>query len=85
MRSLIIAGTALALTGCATGALQEYAEAANTLDPGCAKKVHVEVTPMLVFGWPVPLFSGTLDKECRHAPSDQSVGIVQPGQVLATQ
>jgi hypothetical protein len=63
MKSLLLIAC-LALAGCATNSFADYAKAANELDPGCSKKVHVEVRPLLVFGFPVPLVSGTLDKDC---------------------
>lgn len=65
LRIATLAAAALvALTGCATQSFERYAEAANKLDPGCKKSVHIEVRPLLIFGWPVPLVSGTFDKEC---------------------
>lgn len=63
MRALLVM-IAMALAGCQTMSLQEYAEAANTLDPGCAKKVQVDVRPVLIFGWPIPIVSGSYTKEC---------------------
>lgn len=62
---------AISLAACQTVSLQEYAEAANTLDPGCGKKVHAQVQPVLIFGWPVPIVSGTYDKECKGAEDVQ--------------
>lgn len=68
-RILVSIATAAVLTtplaACQTVSLQEYAEAANTLDPGCAKKIHAQVQPVLIFGWPVPIVSGSYDKDCK--------------------
>lgn len=65
MKLAIIAAAALSLAACQTVSLQEYAEAANTLDPGCAKKIHAQVQPVLIFGWPIPLVTGSYDKDCK--------------------
>jgi hypothetical protein len=69
MKLTIALCAAIALSACQTTSLQEYAEAANTLDPGCAKKVHAQVQPVLIFGWPVPIVSGSYEKECKGSES----------------
>lgn len=64
LRTLILAGCALALTGCQTFSLEDYAAAANELDPDCYKNVHIDVKPLLLPGWIVPVVSGSYDKVC---------------------
>jgi hypothetical protein len=62
---------ALALGGCATTSFADYAAAANDLDPGCFKDVSIQATPILIFGWPIPVISGTYRKVCNP---DQAPG-----------
>lgn len=62
---ILALGAALALSGCATAFdPAKFAAAANDLDPNCYKHVEITVTPMLVFGWAVPIPSGRYVKTC---------------------
>lgn len=63
-KSLALALVALALSACATTDIAALAESAEKLDPNCGKRVDLNVTPVLIFGWPVPLISGTYSKSC---------------------
>lgn len=63
MKSLAILA-ALALAGCASFDPVRLAEAAEKLDPTCAKSVEINVTPLLIFGWPVPVVAGKYTKQC---------------------
>lgn len=63
-RVYLAAALPVALCGCASFDLAAYAEAANQLDPGCYKNVHLDVRPLLLPGWVVPVVSGTYDKTC---------------------
>lgn len=85
--TILAVAAALALGACQTTSFADYAAAANTLDPDCDKDVEVTATPMLFFGFPVPVIAGKYVKGCRRNPqaAEQSVGVVQPGQVLVTQ
>lgn len=60
----ILALAAVTLAGCITPSFTDYAKAANTLDPGCYKDVQIQAVPVLVFGWPIPVVSGTYRKVC---------------------
>lgn len=77
IRPIAIATACLALTACQHGlSLEEYADAANKLDPDCGKLVHVELIPMLMFGWVVPVVKGTYDKACHVEQFNRSpVGV----------
>lgn len=63
MRLLAIV-LALGLSGCATADIANLAKAANDLDPGCYKHVEITVTPVLLFGWALPIPSGRYEKTC---------------------
>lgn len=67
LAAVLLAG--LALSGCATDPaklLGAYTEAANTLDPDCGKKIHLDLRQREIVGWPlaVPEITGTYDKVC---------------------
>jgi hypothetical protein len=64
MKTLLLAGCALALAGCQTFSLEDYAKAANDLDPNCYKNVHLEVTPIVMGVWVIPVIGGRYDKVC---------------------
>jgi hypothetical protein len=83
---LAVAG-ALALGGCQTMSFAEYAAAANTLDPDCDKDVTVTATPMLIFGFPVPVIAGEYRKSCKRNPQApvQPTPALQSGGVLTFQ
>lgn len=70
-----LCSVALSLTACQTFA--DYVNAANTLDPECGKRVHVEVVPFVT---PVGVFpmvkEATYDKACnleQFTPSPANV------------
>lgn len=65
-KSLALAGLLAlsALSACATTDIAALAESAEKLDPACGKRVNITITPVLIFGWPVPLVSGTYAKSC---------------------
>lgn len=77
---LLAACAALALSGCSTFDLMEYANAANELDPGCYKDVYVDVRPLLLPGWVIPIASGHYRKVCNpdQAPATGPAPQVQP-------
>lgn len=64
LKILALALVAASLAACQTPTFAEYVEGANKLDPDCYKKVHVQATPMMIFGWAVPVFGGEYDKIC---------------------
>jgi hypothetical protein len=64
MKLLILAAAAVSLSACQTFTLEDYAKAANDLDPNCYKNVHLEVTPVLMGPWVVPVIGGRYDKVC---------------------
>lgn len=70
--SLAVLAATLVMTGCATTSFADYAKAANDLDPHCFKDVNIQATPVLIFGWPIPVVSGTFRKVCNpeQAPKD---------------
>jgi hypothetical protein len=65
-KSIALAAIAAAclLSACTTTDVASLAESAEKLDPSCGKKVDLVVTPVLIFGWPVPLIAGTYSKSC---------------------
>lgn len=76
-RAILIAGAAaaaLALGGCQTFSLKEYAEAANDLDEGCGKLVDITVTPMMAGFWVIPVVSGRYVKACEPAQINEVLG-----------
>jgi hypothetical protein len=88
MRKIALAASvAIALAGCATPSLEQYAKAANDLDPGCGKRVHLSVTPVIVGAWVVPVIGGTYDKSCNPdqfnpsppTPTNAGPFVPQPG------
>lgn len=86
MLKLVLAAAAvLSLGACSTVDLKGFAEAANELDPGCKKEVRATVTPVLLFGWPVPVISGEYYKGCNleqgagPQPLGLTAGSVLPG------
>lgn len=85
MRKLVFAlAVAATLAGCATPSLEQYAKAANDLDPGCGKRVHLSVTPVIVGAWVVPVVGGTYDKSCnpdQFGPSASPPVITAPSPV----
>lgn len=55
----------LLLGGCATGDPASWARAINTADKGpCYQDLRASVTPMMLFGFVVPILSGTYVKIC---------------------
>lgn len=76
LRPILLLSVLLTLTGCATATFADYVEGANKLDPDCYKGVHVTATPMMIFGWAVPVFGGTYDKVCH--PELNQPGARQP-------
>jgi hypothetical protein len=73
-RRILGAGLALALGlgGCQSFSLEDYAKAANTLDPECGKKVHLELTPIIMGFWVIPVIGGSYDKSCNPDQFDGS-------------
>jgi hypothetical protein len=72
MRTAIVVLACLALAGCQSFSLEEYAAAANDLDPTCYKNIHLEVTPIVMGVWVVPVIGGRYDKVCnpgQNAPA----------------
>lgn len=82
LKLLAAALAPLFLVACASFDPAAFAEAANTLDPHCAKRVSIKATPMLIFGFPLPVFSGEYDKACEPEPRIPPVQ-VRPGDLLA--
>lgn len=69
MKLTVIAAVAasLSLAACATNPtefLNAYADAANTLDPGCAKDVTIQLAPLIMPWGPVPFVTGSYRKGC---------------------
>lgn len=64
MKALLLAAL-LPLCACATIDPVKLAEAANALDPECAKHFEVHVTPMMLLGWVVPVVSAEYVKDCK--------------------
>jgi hypothetical protein len=78
--SLVAAAcAALALSACTTTSMADFVKSANELDPDCGKLVQATVTPMFIFGWPIPVVSGSYIKACK---TDQIPGQTQPGLTL---
>lgn len=86
LKLLAAALAPLALVACASFDPVAFAEAANTLDPHCGKRVSIKATPMLIFGFPLPVFSGEYDKQCEPTPRPPAVQVtpqdLQAGRVL---
>lgn len=84
---LVLAAGALTMSACASApgggaaGLTDLVKAANDLDPGCYKSVHVTATPMMLFGWAVPVFGGTYDKVCNPDKAAPKRAL-QAGQIL---
>ena len=64
MKTFLVILASLALASCQTFTLEEYAKAANDLDPTCYKNIHLEVTPIVMGVWVVPVIGGRYDKVC---------------------
>lgn len=81
LRTLAVAAAALILSACQTASFADYAKAANDLDPGCYKDVQLQVTPILIFGWPLPVVAGTYRKVCNPEQAPQA-SLIRPGVVV---
>lgn len=81
----ILLAACIGLSGCALNPektaklLTAYADAANKLDPDCAKDLQVNLLPMLTPWGPVPFVTGSYRKGC-HLEQFQN----QPVKVGAT-
>lgn len=73
---------ALSLGACQTFTLEEYAQAANDLDPKCGKRIHLEVTPIIIGFWVIPVISGSYDKSCNPDQFGAPLAPLVPGRVL---
>lgn len=82
---IALAAAGLLASGCATTSFAEYAKAANELDPGCFKDVNVQATPILLFGWPIPVISGSFRKVCNPDQAPAQAAPVAPGGLLTFQ
>lgn len=83
-KSIALAALALAsmsLSACASTDVAALAQAANELDPGCYKNVDIRATPILLFGWPVPVVSVQYNKVCN--PSQAKAEAPAAGGVVA--
>lgn len=76
--TLAACAVAVSLSACATFDPAAFAKAANDLDPGCYKHVEIKATPMLLFGWAVPVVGGEYVKTCnpgQAAPASPAVAV----------
>ena len=74
---------ALSLSACATADLASVIKASDD-NPECFKAVHATVTPVMLFGWAVPLIGGTYDKVC-HADKAPKPAPVVVGTLVGRQ
>lgn len=65
-----LAAACLTLAACQSFSLEEYANAANTLDPDCGKKVDLELTPVIMGFWVIPVIGGSYHKSCHKEQFD---------------
>jgi len=63
LRLVAIVGLGLLTIACATP-VTDLVKAANELDPDCGKLVDVRIGTNWIFGWPVPVVTGTYTKAC---------------------
>ena len=87
MRALRVAGAALAalsLSACASVDPTKLAQAMNDLDPDCGKYTEINVTPLLVFGWPVPLITAKHIKSCNPDQLPAQPSLIRPGAVIGS-
>lgn len=86
LKMICVAAAAAALclsqTACATGDLAAVIKASDD-NPECYKNVHATVTPVMLFGWAVPLIGGTYDKVC-HADKAPKAAPIAVGTVVGS-
>lgn len=87
MKMIAVACAAsLSLAACATNPtefLNAYADAANTLDPGCAKDVQINLLPLMMPWGPIPFVTGSYRKGCNLDQFAPPSRIMLPAATLA--
>jgi hypothetical protein len=80
----LVAAVAISLAVCTSGcasfdpaAMAEAINKSDTTSP-CYKDVQVSVTPMMLFGWYVPIISGTFKKTCNGQAQAPAVPALKP-------
>jgi hypothetical protein len=81
MKTLLIAAAALSLGACQSFTLEEYAAAANDLDPDCYKNVDLKLTPVIMGFWIIPVITGEYQKTCNRDQGPQG-GPANVGRVV---
>lgn len=64
LRVAAVMAVCLPIVACATP-VTDLVKAANELDPECGKLVDVRIGTNWIFGWPVPVVTGTYTKACK--------------------
>lgn len=73
---------ALGLSGCNTTDLAALINSSDS-NPECYKDVRVQVTPMMLFGYVIPIIAGTYVKTCHpEKASGAQPTFINPGQIV---
>ncbi len=82
LRVAAVVAVCLPIIACATP-VADLVKAANELDPDCGKLIDIQLGSNWIFGWPVPVVTGTYKKAChpeqlKNAPA--AAPSIAPGQ-----